>query len=733
MIFFSIYLSRSYGGRSGTPESTISIASYAQSMTGKTREERAKWNINDALYKEMALKNSSDGPGWLDRTMRDYEEESVSSSSYIRGQNAPVDPSILAEREIKRKKALELQTAIKQQLEERERLKKYERERQIMEERMEEQRLFKQLEEEQQRLEIEQQMQRMRLENERKKEELMRKAIEKAEFEAKLEKERRKGRLVTTSANEFIEINSINNNKEQIAPNNSNHKERQSSSASVKSLDDQRKSQETDIDGEKVLIGTPIKLKKKHLKYNNRKANSNFGETTEESEEDTASVNIPRKPIGKDATDVDGISLQVQSLFPVVPMQFGSNIFGMTPASNFGNVQLLMFAQPNQIMQQSNPFAMYPNVGIANVTAFSPQPSEISNAVEAKKEMSPTSTKLDDSRPQTASTLENHDMNHNDRESLCKLCDKYHVCASSQKLKQKEEDEDTDQQSLPVLPHDGTFTKEKVSLNAKLDAATSTNDDFKPYENLIDYRLHTPNNLVRTIDSSIHKQTCEIGIQTEFDCEFCEHKINHFQNLRSGMSRSSMVTKNERQKYLLEHIRSEEETTTTTTTTTIVKKEKKIDTLKDRPQWGVRVPAVQYLKASERDPFYQRNRRRRHLRASKSLDHSMKMDESSSSETTPHTPSQQMLRKKSYLSSRNICTELLPIKTDGNGKVYFVREKSFVINHHSKKKRGLQGIMPNKMLNRRPSIEGQDDCYSEKNNDFDSFDHSRTSSVEYND
>lgn len=66
---------------------------------------------------------------------------SDTNKTYLRGQNLPIDADILQEREMRRQKALELQTAIKQQLEERERKKKEEREKKLKEERAEEERI----------------------------------------------------------------------------------------------------------------------------------------------------------------------------------------------------------------------------------------------------------------------------------------------------------------------------------------------------------------------------------------------------------------------------------------------------------------------------------------------------------------------------------------------------------------------------------------------------------------
>lgn len=71
--------------------------------------------------------------------------------SYLRGQNIPMDADILQERETKRQKALELQNAIKQQLEEKDRQRKEEKERRLREERLEDERIRREREKERER------------------------------------------------------------------------------------------------------------------------------------------------------------------------------------------------------------------------------------------------------------------------------------------------------------------------------------------------------------------------------------------------------------------------------------------------------------------------------------------------------------------------------------------------------------------------------------------------------
>lgn len=76
--------------------------------------------------------------------------------SFLRGQNVPLQAEILEERQRRREKALQHQTAIRQQLEERERRRREERERRQREERLEEERVRREQDEQRRRLEDEQ-------------------------------------------------------------------------------------------------------------------------------------------------------------------------------------------------------------------------------------------------------------------------------------------------------------------------------------------------------------------------------------------------------------------------------------------------------------------------------------------------------------------------------------------------------------------------------------------------
>lgn len=154
-------------------------------------------------------------PRWLERGLKladgqkadilfiqhDVEEP----TKFLLGQNVPLPPEILEERERKRQKALEHQTAIRKQLEERERKRKEEKENRLREERMEEERILREQELERRRREEELQKSRMKMHKEQIKENAMREAIQAAEFQASQEKKKK------------TELNRVNTKFENIS------------------------------------------------------------------------------------------------------------------------------------------------------------------------------------------------------------------------------------------------------------------------------------------------------------------------------------------------------------------------------------------------------------------------------------------------------------------------------------------------------------------------------------
>ncbi|XP_069702660.1 coiled-coil domain-containing protein 66 [Periplaneta americana] len=133
------------------------------------------------------------------------QSQSECSRTFIRGQNAPLEPEVLMERERKRQKALEHQNAIRLQLEERERKRKEEKERRIREERDEEERIKREQEIERKRIEDEQRKLKEREDKEVRKAAAMREALENAEKKAREEKSRASRKHVLES------VKNINN------------------------------------------------------------------------------------------------------------------------------------------------------------------------------------------------------------------------------------------------------------------------------------------------------------------------------------------------------------------------------------------------------------------------------------------------------------------------------------------------------------------------------------------
>ncbi|XP_051175850.1 myb-like protein X isoform X2 [Leptopilina boulardi] len=177
---------------------------------------RQRWG---SIWGQDPLKGDPPPPSWLERGLSRLDHSSQvlvinhdsasspdssttgstgssSNKTYLRGQNLPIDANVLQERETRRQKAVELQNAIKQQLEERERQRRSEKERKLREEREEEERIKKERDKEKERLEEEQRRQKDKEIAKQKKAEAMREVIEAAERLAKEEKKLRRKRNV---------------------------------------------------------------------------------------------------------------------------------------------------------------------------------------------------------------------------------------------------------------------------------------------------------------------------------------------------------------------------------------------------------------------------------------------------------------------------------------------------------------------------------------------------------
>lgn len=145
----------------------------------------------------------------------------MSYRTFLRGQNVPIEPEIKAQRENKRLKALELQSAILNQLEDREKRRIEERERKLREERLEELRIQRQQEEDRLKLEEEKRKNEEKQLQEQRKLEALKKALEDAERTARQEKEKRFTCLkkhLNSSANNDIKVK-VDDNISETASN----------------------------------------------------------------------------------------------------------------------------------------------------------------------------------------------------------------------------------------------------------------------------------------------------------------------------------------------------------------------------------------------------------------------------------------------------------------------------------------------------------------------------------
>ncbi|KAF5304041.1 hypothetical protein FQA39_LY01826 [Lamprigera yunnana] len=215
-----------YGSDNHTPEYMQQHwnqnVGYESSLSA--RDDRAKWGDRGVgvgrFWDPQEIKyntDMNDPPGWVKRGLEGETELIVANSSpsespeqeypeqrpftssstsqirtYIRGQNNPIDPVELAERERKRQLARAHQEAIRQQLEEKEKRKRLERERRIREEYEEELRIEREQQLERKRREQENLILLAKQEREQKRKEALEEAIHIAEKEALEQKRKHK-------------------------------------------------------------------------------------------------------------------------------------------------------------------------------------------------------------------------------------------------------------------------------------------------------------------------------------------------------------------------------------------------------------------------------------------------------------------------------------------------------------------------------------------------------------
>lgn len=824
---------------------------------------RAKWGsfAYESSYGSREGRTSRNGPVWLEKSLSENREsdddETMSISvrsvaSFLRGQNVPVDPFVMAEREDKRRKAMELQEAIKEQLKERELMKKIEKEKRLKEEKMEEDRLKKQMELEKERLKLEKQLQMEKQENEKRKQEAMKLALEKAELDAKLLRDRKKRERALSNQANLDEIISIekHGNETEIVMDGCQKKENDVADKMSKlSVNSQSTGKEDIDDGETILIGTPIKLKKKNLDSYRKKTykkqhnverdssddelsttksvdslatssmstTTNSSTSTSESSKNTSHQSSIKAASVKDTpaqppqgqkmlTELDGIALILQTMTPFVPLAtLNQDLFGLNQF-NLGNLQLAYLQQLQQQQSRLNTPIIMPQIQTP-IPALATTPQSLnqnkSMNAPAKVPEKKTSNTLRDESIDTGFESEGKTSNGGDKDSLSSYDSPTRIKARFIKTLEQSGVTGLDERNfvigrqeafgvqksptvrspeifsgqgrhdtyavigkqgtflvppekqenyaitrkqdvisefpegnllperreflpirpqtnpnpprnlesfdiqrpqttamtpekpltpqIPAIPHDGTFTKDDIK---KQDACTSTWDEKNEIKVLTPQKYRVPR--IKNSDKS-----CEtVATQTDsvMFCEFCCFHQHCHHALMNGAETTTSTT------HLLTTKTENLHSTTTTnqeikTTTMVRSKSKEKNRIEDRPQWGVNKPSIQYVKASERDPFYMRNKKKRYAKKSdEKYDDSSVCSHNNCPILTASTNSPVLTKK--YIKSRNICTEILPIKTDRNGRVYILHEENtnnFLINealkrHHQHQLRSVKSL-----------------------------------------
>lgn len=622
---------------------------------------------------------------------------SYRSYSFIRGQNAPIDSNTLAERASRRLKAVEFQNAIKEQLKEREKSKRMEAEKRAMEERVQEERIHKQMAIEQERVAEEQRKQLEKIELERKRSQMMVDAIEKAKQAAQMEKARKKQNVVLNSTEEENRPPQTAHSLLENAVDDLivlNHKD-DGSDASIlheNSVVDDKSLPATPVpaattpsstidDGEKILIGSPIRMRKKAVQK----------QQVEEADADAKASSEPAKEAHGKGNDLEGIALVLQGIPPIVPMLNNDLATLNQNLSTMNNLQIAVMLAHQ--MHYFNPLAMNTMTppALADRYTRSPPTTPQSFSVGAQSNLIPSPCNSYAERyplasPDTAMADANSVV-----KQICKICDK--KCKESGTPSSHED-------SVSSATHDREFSHN--STRTRRDTGTET----------IDSDVSPPSTAPSKVDddSSIRSlpstpmSTSTVDAQTQTDgkadqltcCCQQNHQCHHHHiyvkefpgscspfHTKSGREKiqaiaMDIVANQKKQLLLGEHAVTAAMICTKPASNQLrieAKEHKEPVKMRDRPKWGVNRPLNQYVKASERDPIYQRNRRKKYRKyASDEIDANTEMTRSlspstisTSTATANDTP---MKRKPIDRISRNICTEILPIKTDVNGRVY---------------------------------------------------------------
>lgn len=658
---------------------------------------------------------------------------SFSSFSFIRGQNAPIDSNTLAERAVRRMKALEFQNAIKEQLAERERIRQLDNEKRLIEERIYEDRIQRQLEAEQERVEEEQRKQLEKLDQERKKQEMMRAAIEKAKNEAEIEKSKKKKEnygntkdythsprysLIESSSSQNgskqadnLNIVSCEQTIDQKPEESNNSTENNDLKQNVDELSNGNKKEYTKTsqfdDDEKILIGSPIKLKKKNVNKLKKSKLENVSSPEISPASSTNKENVPER-------DIDGIALVLQTLPPLVPI-INNDLSNMNQnVNNLNNLQFaVMLAQQLQQINSANSHTVEtkPDLKLAN------NPN-----IYHETNVQHTSTLRN-----TQSERNNSYEIRNNREADVIADNICNACGKKQKVKNGGNSEKLTPRSL--VSRDRSFTKETRMLQTR-DVGTLTSEENVP--------VITANGLMNTVSTQTETET------NEHCCymHHCSHRvyvketstspINEYDNgSQSDLSLAFKPIHNfkENPPSLLTDELQQSSTSNAGAKATNrlkpiadlkqeIKEIKESIRFEDRPKWGVNRPIAQYVKASDRDPFYLKNKRKKcKKRFSDNVSETNDTTSCNTSESRLSSPNLSKATSGTNLPSnskvsneilkRKVCTEILPIKTDKNGLVFLNFSEASVVMSEDEVRQELKNryAKMERIMNRRRTVD----------------------------
>ncbi|XP_033176692.1 histone-lysine N-methyltransferase, H3 lysine-79 specific [Bombus impatiens] len=349
---------------------------------------RPRWG---SVWGQETTRGDPPPPSWLSRLghssqvlVINHESASSSDSStvgsigsdnktYLRGQNIPVDAQILQEREVRRQKALELQSAIKKQLEEKDRQRKEEKERRLREERLEEERIKREREKEKERFEEEQRKLKDREAAKLRQAEAMREVLEAAE---RLAKEQKKFRRKCEKNSEENPIASLKNcesnisNENQVGQNCASAGSQQNLPSNNDDVENKTVEKETSNTGE----------------YNNVDNNSNKthndntddNNTMNKSEQNMDDIKPVQVPVSKDVAIVLSGRLEDSELLSKANLQLVNLVLTPTPRRLENNSNSNLSVGLNTFIQ---------NIGSSN---FTPNSSRISSMIVENRLLTPS-------------------------------------------------------------------------------------------------------------------------------------------------------------------------------------------------------------------------------------------------------------------------------------------------------------------------------------------------------